>query len=305
MRRGERFNGDQGAAATVRSQVSQAQARVLEELRADLDKQLASDWAMPAVLSGDADGQLSPKTLMPLDIGGRPISDAQMGELIRGALESKGDDVAVLAWVRIDVNPPEIISADFASGLVCTMRPCPKEDGTLDWMSETSATLDERPRGGSGADEGAVLMRSGYREHLDARAALDHIGGDAIARLEREVEAGEVVSTEDVAEETTFDLGDLWGHGEVPPRPATLASLGARLRQLRDHTRSLETTTTVFRFRHEASIYLFGLYLKNELESGFLLKTAVLEPRKLAELEEVAGAELARLLGLGGAAERG
>lgn len=280
------------------TQVSTVQLRILEALQRDLDGQLASNWAMPAVLAADKDGQLSAKTLMPLDPRIRAISDAHMTQLILRALEADGVVPAVLAWVRVDVDPPEIISLDLESGAVCTTTPRPKADRTLDWQSEMSESLDQAARGGSDADKGVALMRQGGKEKLEANAALEHIADDAIERLAREVAGGGVVSTEDVSEQMMLDFGADWGHGEVPPALATSGSLGDRLRQLRDHARTFDRSTTLHRFRHEGSIYLFALYVAGELESGSLLETRVVGPGELAEPEYVGGEELSRLLGL-------
>lgn len=286
------------ARSPASSEASLSQAKVLEELRGDLEKQLASNWAMPAVVRADADGQLSAKRLMPLETGTPPISDAQMAELIRIAFERDGEKPVAIAWVRVDIDPPEIISLDFESGIVCALSPRPKEDGGFSWERETSESLDEKPRGGFEEGEELVPLRRGAAEELDARAALGSIEDEAIERLGREVASGDVVSTEDVAEEMIFDLGAVWSHGDVPPPVAIPVSLADRLRQLRDHARTVEGATSLYRFRHGGSIYLFARYRADALESYFLLKTSVVGPGELAEPEDVTGEEFSRLLGL-------
>lgn len=283
-------------AQTGKPKLSLAQAKVTEVLRTDLEKQLAANWAMPAVLAADASGQLLPKTLMPLDTAGLAISDAQMADMVHIAFQAKDEEPVALGWVRIDVDPPEIISVDLDDGATCVLKPRLNADGTVAWESATHAALNELPRGGSG--EGALLMRSGGREQMQADAALQEIGIAAMERLKREVEDGQLVATEDVAEEMTFDLGAVWGHDEVPSPKGASADLSERLRELREHAQSFKSSTCLYRFRHGASVYLFALYLVDELESGFLRQTAVVAPGQLME-PQYAGEDLSTLLGLG------
>lgn len=246
-------------AQTGKPKLSLAQAKVTEVLRTDLEKQLAANWAMPAVLAADASGQLFPKTLMPLDTAGLAISDAQMAEMVRLAFQAKDEEPAAFGWVRIDVDPPEIISVDLDDGATCVLTPRLNADGTVAWDSAMHAALNELPRGGSG--EGALLMRSGGREQMQAEAALQEIGIAAIERLEREVEDGQLVATEDVAEEMTFDLGAVWGHDEVPSPKSLSADLSERLCELREHAHAFKSSTCLYRFRHGAAIYLFAFAL--------------------------------------------
>jgi hypothetical protein len=277
---------------------SLAQAKVTEVLRTDLEKQLAADWAMPAVLAADASGQLFPKTLMPLDTAGLAISDAQMAEMVRFAFQAKDEEPAAFAWVRIDVDPPEIISVDLEDGAACVLTPrVDAADGTVAWESAMHAALDEHPRGGSG--EGALLMRSGGREQMQADAALQEIGIAAMERLKREVEGRQVVAPEDVAEEMTFDLGAVWGHDEVPSPKSASVGLSERLRELREHAHSFKSSTCLYRIRHGSTIYLFALHAVDGLESGFLLETAVVAPGQLLEPPRTGGEDLSTLLGLG------
>lgn len=285
---------------TPSQSVSQTQVKVCEALRSDLDRQLADNVVLPAVIAADASGGLLPKTLMPLDTGGQPISDAEMVELIRRALESKGEVPAVIGWVRLDLDLPEIISVELESGRVWQLRPRHDSDGSLTWQTHLSEELDATPRGGSGGegeDAGATLMRSGASEELKANAALEHIGHDAVKRLTQLVESSEAASSADVPDEAMLDRGTHWAHADVPPAATEDIPLDERLKQLRDHVRALETPTTAIRFRHEDSIYIFGLHSTAEIESGFLIRTAIDWPGQLGEIEGFSSDDLARLLG--------
>jgi hypothetical protein len=52
------------------------QRKLVEELRSDLEGQLADNVAMPAVAVVDSSGEVK-KALMPIDTGGMPIADSQ------------------------------------------------------------------------------------------------------------------------------------------------------------------------------------------------------------------------------------
>jgi hypothetical protein len=288
------------AESTTREpEISAIHSQVLDDLRDDLEQQLGANLAMPAVLAASADGKRFPKTLMPLDTGGQALSDAQMADLICAVYGSKGETPAVIGWVRLDVNAPEIISLDLGSSVVVKLFPLVDEDDVR-WRRAISHGLDERTRGGGGADDGALLFRHGAREEIRASRALDHIGHDALLKLEQLVASGHVVSSEDVSEDLLFDLGAAWGHGEVPRSPGRV-TLSERLLELRAYAERLDSTTTAIRFRHQASIYIFALYRTDEIESCMLLKTAVKAPGELAAVEDVSAEELAELLGRGGA----
>jgi len=268
------------------------QRRLVEQLQGDLVRQLKDDLALPAAAAIDEAGEIR-KGLMPLDTGGRPVSDEQIARAVRGAL-GDGNTVA-LGFVRVDLDVPELISLDLGSGLVVEALPV-LEGQAIEWHLRDRAQLSSEPRGGSSGEteEGATLMRRGMNAQIGASQALRQIGNDALENLEREVAGAQ--SVEDISDELMLDAGEVWQHRPVPEAAPSMA-LDERLRQLRDHARSLPTTTTAVRFLHRGQIYLFGYYEHADQHSAFLTRTGLEGPGRLSAIESVPSGELAALLG--------
>lgn len=284
---------------------SLAQDAVTDELRQDLERQLRENRALPAVIAVDDKGHRLVKALVPVDTQGTPISDAALTEALGRFLEAQGHRPAAIGFVRVDVAPPEIVSIDCQSGRVVRLQPQLGSEGSVTWDATQAAKLDATPRGGSGGgqqdgEDGATLAQLGAGEQMIERAAQDalhHIGQDALKNLEDEIRDPRITSSDDVADDLMIDKGPVWGHLPVPEPAKPSMTLIDRLRQLRDHARGLETTTTATRFAHDGAIYLLGLDFRDGHEGAFLIRIRVTSSGRISDPESL---DLHSLLGLRG-----
>lgn len=276
--------------------LSAAERMAFDELAEDLAQQLEDGLSMPAAIAVAADASVIAKIALPLDTGGEPISDAQIGGPLIEHLRQDGIDPTAVGFVRIDTDLPYINVIDLDSGRVTQGRPLIKD--TITWETSQHDQLDNTPTGGS---EGTLIEFADDSSFEEAASqALGHIGEDSLRNLVALVDRDRPAANSEVPDDLIYDGGAVWAHGEVPAADGPESSLGERLRQLRDHAASVPSNTVAVRFHHQGAagdfIYVFGYYEADGGESRFLARTTLIEPGLLGETEHVAAEELEELL---------
>jgi hypothetical protein len=266
----------------------------LEELTHDLVGQLADGVLLPAAIAVTPDS-LS-KITMPMDSGGQPISDAQIGLPLIEYLQRDSSDRVVVGFVRIDADRPYINIVDLRTGRVTRAEPNPGPEVT--WELIQLAELDQTPVGGG---EGTLIQFDSDQPEEVAAQALQHIGHDCLGALVALVDEERPSENAAIFDQLTYDAGPVWSHDEVPPATSHSMPLGKRLQQLDAHTAEVPSNTIAFRFHHRDEggdfIYLFGRHQAAQGTSRFLARATLVEPGLLGPVEHLPSDELAQLLG--------
>lgn len=273
-------------------ELSRPQIAVSEALVELLSEQIKEGNPAPSLYVVDGEGTVLQRILAPLDTEGHPISDRQIGEGMWTMLSKDPElaNAAAYGFVRVDVDPPEIVAVDVISGTARRLRP--RQGGPDDgWEEQRGPELDDEPRGGSGQlptelNEEQREEERAYATHQQvAERALSQILVDAMKSLEGAAENAN--DHGDIGEQLIFDAGPVWQHGDVPEWGGDYEEVDERVAQLISHVRSLPTTTAAIRFLFDDDIYVLAVYLTGDHEAGFLGRTYLEEPGTLAELEHL------------------